>query len=170
MLSDRCADDLQWNHQVQAWFGTEQTNWVCQERECLPFLLAQSQPVWKSKKPAIFGILPVRCLQKWHGQFSSNAGHTQSFTGPCRGLSLPGVLSSQGGSLSPPEVRLWRTASAWLQCPRGRLCFAQGCVQGLRSQPGWHSHWGWKERWGALRLRAGGCREPPGKLGCVGYF
>lgn len=92
----------------------------------------------RGKKTAIFGILSVPCLQKWHGQFYSDAGHTRSFTGLCRGLSLPGVPSSQGllhsrgqtledsqclTSVSPWEALLW----PWLHEPQAITgCRASG--------------------------------------------
>lgn len=102
----------------------------------------------KEKKTAIFGVLPVRRLQKLRGRFCSDAVQTRSFTGPCRGLSLPGalslpgVLSSRGWTLE--DSQCLASVSPWeaLLCPRLPELRAISGRQGLGSQPGWHSRWG----------------------------
>lgn len=134
MLPATCAYDLQLNRQVQAWFGAEQTDWACTfvvavlERARLWRVAAQSQPVPKApkkkkrqflasflnavSKSCVDGSVPMQC------RLGALLGLAEDWVSQ-------GLSPSQG--FSPPEAGLWGTASAWRQCPRGRLCCARGC-------------------------------------------
>lgn len=180
MLPARCASDLQLNRQVQAWFGTEQPDWMCvavPEGACLSRVAAQSQPVQKAPRqkngnfchpsctpaPKVAWTVLFRCSADSELYWALQSTESPRGSLPPRaslllrldsgGEPVPGFRVPMGGSAVPAAARAVSHLRLGSQLGAGG-----GCSRGKGGS------------WGALRPGVGGCMEPPVKQCCVGLF